>query len=182
MTPRSLPSLSSREHQGALCWKAWDWQESKGCSTQQQNTEHSLRTSLWMQHNVQLWSPFKCFSSLLCATYSDTNCISTSGTFCQERDNTCPERLPLNRPSSVSQAQPRPETLRLNAHVRAETLPRCYENRDAFGGHGQSWHAEWQWSGQSRLAEQHYSRAVSLWGPPHTHTTKSLLSSKTDET
>lgn len=149
MTLRSLPSLSSREHQGALCWKAWDWQESKDGSTQQQNTEHSLRTSLWMLHNVQLWSPFKCFTSLLCATYSDTDCILKRGTFCQARDNTCPERLPLNRPSSVTQAQPRPETRRLNAHVQADTLSPCRANKVAFWGHRQRLRAEWQWSGQS---------------------------------
>lgn len=149
MTPRSLPSLSSREHQGALCWKAWDWQESKDCSTQQQNTEHSLRTSLWMPHNVQLWSPFKCLTSLLCATYSDTNCILKSGTFWQARDNTCPERLPLNRPSSVTQAQPRPERRRLNAHVQADALSPCHANKVAFSGHRQHQRAEWQWFGQS---------------------------------
>lgn len=102
----------------------------------------SLRTSLWMPHNVQLWSPFKCFTSLLCATYSDTNCILKSGTFCQARDNTCPERLPLNRPSSVTQAQPRPETRRLNAHVQADALSSCRANKVAFWGHRQRQRAE----------------------------------------
>lgn len=131
MTPRSLPSLASSEHQGALFWKAWDWQESNGCSTQRQNTEHGRRTSPWVLHNVRLWSPFKCFTSRLCATCSDTSCILTRGIFCQERDITCPEYLPPNQPSSVaswicfkSMRTPKP-----THHCE------CRVNKDAFSGH-----------------------------------------------
>lgn len=131
MTPRRLPSLASSEHRGALCWKAWDWRESKGCSTHththRQHTEDGLRTSLWLLHNLQLWSPFKCFTSCLCATCADTSCILTRGSFCRERDITCPEHLPLNQPSSVSQAQSCLETFQIYAHVQADTS--CEQGR-----------------------------------------------------
>lgn len=73
----------------------------------------SLRTSLWLLHNLQLWSPFKSFTSCLCATCADTSCILTRSFFCGERDITCPQHLPLNQPpSAFAKPQSRLQTSR----------------------------------------------------------------------